>query len=765
MNTATTLWYDRPSAKWTDALPLGNGSLGAMVYGGCPQERICLNLDTLWSGRPYPKETGDYSAAYRQAQALAQAGRLREAQDLIEEKLLTRNGNTYLPLGDLRLEFAEEGRVHGYTRSLDLKTGVHTVAFSRERTRWNLATQVKETCFVSYPDHCLVLRLTASEPVTVQATLHSLLRHECRVEEGALLMDVTCPGELGLMRNEFVKEEGGVRARVACAVQCDGLVKMQGGVIRVEGAKELTLYLTAESSFVRYDHAPDSRAYRKRALKRLASAQNKGYFDLLETHECDMAKYFDRVELHLGETDAGSAPTDQRLIAHGQGADDPSLYTLLFNYARYLMIAASRPGSQPMNLQGLWNERLYAPWAANYTVNINTEMNYWPALAGNLAEMAEPLEHMVQELSVIGRDTARAYYGAQGWCCHHNVDLWRQTFPAQGSATWGFWYNGGAWMSRHLYDHWLYTRDEAFLREKAYPVIRGCAEFYLSMLTDDGKGFLIMCPSTSPENAYWIEGGKRDCGLSKTTAMTMEIAREAMEHALSCAKALGADEALQKTIEETLPRLLPLRVGSDGRLMEWYDEQTDTEPEHRHVSHLYALHPAHQITPEDTPELVEACKKTLQARGDGGTGWSLGWKINFWARLRDGDHALRLLDNQLRYVAGDVPATGGGTYANLFDAHPPFQIDGNFGACSGIIEMLLQADEQRVHLLPALPGAWKEGSVRGLKAPGDVTVSLRWAEGRLVEARLESPIAQTVRVCWPGGEQEVRLEKGKAWTL
>lgn len=764
MNTSTTLWYDHPAAKWTDALPLGNGSLGAMVYGGCPQEKLCLNLDTLWSGRPYPKETGDLTAIYRRAQALTMEGRPLEAQALINEQLLTQNGHTYLPLGNLCMELAEEGAVSGYVRSLDLKTGLHTVEFDRAKTRWSPAVRLKETCFVSYPDQCLVLRLEADAPVTVQFTLTSLLRHTCLAEEGALVMDVQCPAQLTLLRDGFTDEEGGVQARVACAAQSDGRVKCQGSAIRVEAAREITLLLCAENSFAGYDRDPvtQGKEYRQATLNCLRAAQRKGYFDLLEVHACDIARYFDRVTLDLGEREAGRAPTDRRLIAHEAGEEDPSLYTLLFNYARYLMIVGSRPGTQPMNLQGIWNDQLFAPWASNYTVNINTEMNYWPALSANLAEMTEPLTKMLEELSVVGRDAAKKYYGAQGWTAHHNIDLWRQCFPAYGCAHWGFWYNGGAWLSRNLYDQYLYTRDEEFLRERAYPILRGCAEFYLSLLTEDEEGRLILCPSTSPENHYWLDG--KPCDISRTTTMTMSIAREAMEHTLECARILGTDEALCRQIEETLPRLLPLRVGSDGRLMEWYDEREDTEVHHRHVSHLYALHPAHQITPEDTPELIDACKRTLTVRGDDGTGWSLGWKINFWARLRDGDHALRLLDNQLRFVAGDVDREGGGTYANLFDAHPPFQIDGNFGACSGIIEMLLQADGKRIHLLPALPSAWQKGSVQGLKAPGEITVCIAWENGQLTWARLESPITQRVQLTWPGGGEEICLTGGQAWT-
>ena len=773
MDTSTVLWYDHPAQRWTQALPLGNGTLGAMVHGRWDHELIALNLDTLWSGRPYENQSipGAYEAYCRARELSARDENARAQQALEKGMLSARNGQTYLPLGDLHIDFDDRGRAANYVRRLDLETAIHTA-------RWDWTTggktaPVEVESFVSAPAGCLTVRVVSGAGHRMNLSLDSALRHACFVQDGLLMMDGQCPGSTNLMRDGFLDEEG-MFVRTVCGVKTNGRLRAQGAVLLVEDGTETVIALAAEDSFNGFDRDPvtDGKEYRRPPVERVRAALDTPYDRLRGTHIDDHGSLFGRVRLSLGETGDASKPTDQRLVAHDQGAWDPSLYALLFNYGRYLGVAASRPGTQAMNLQGIWNDRFYAPWAGNYTVNINTEMNYWPMLAGNLAELDEPLIRLIRELAVTGRETARSIYHAPGWVCHHNSDLWRQTFPALGLAQWGFWYNGGAWLTRHLYDHYLYTLDEVFLRETAYPLIKGCAEFYLSQLTEDDAGRLILSPSTSPENNYLLPDGEQ-CSVAKTTTMTMSIARETLENAADCARRLDVDEAFRREIEDALPRLLPLQIGGDGRLMEWYHEAPDAEPHHRHVSHLYALHPAHQISPERTPELAEACRKTLEARGDGGTGWSLGWKINFWARLRDGDRALKLLDRQLKYVP-DEPVSdeqlryiseetlrGGGTYPNLFDAHPPFQIDGNFGAVSGILEMLLQQDGDSLALLPALPRRWTEGSVTGLKAPGNVTVDMAWKAGQLTRAAFEAPSDGELTVIAGGKRQVVQIRGGK----
>ena len=773
MNTSTVLWYDHPAQRWTQALPLGNGALGAMVHGRWDHELIALNLDTLWSGRPYEDQNipGAYEA-YCRARELSAKGEDAQAQQVLEKGMLSaRNGQTYLPLGDLRIDFDARGRAANYARRLDLETAVHTARW--DWTVGGTTAPVEMESFVSAPAGCLAVRVVSGAEHRMNISLDSQLRHACFVQDGLLIMDGQCPGSTNLLRDGFLDEDG-MFVRTVCGVRTDGRLRAQGAVLLVEDARETVIILAAEDSFNGFDRDPvsDGKEYRRPPVERVRAALETKYDRLRAVHIGDYADLFSRVRLSLGETGCASKPTDQRLKAHDQGAWDPSLYALLFNYGRYLGIAASRPGTEAMNLQGVWNDQLFAPWAGNYTVNINTEMNYWPMLAGNLAELDEPLIRMIRELAVTGREAAQSLYHAPGWVCHHNSDLWRQAFPAFGLAQWGFWYNGGAWLARHLYDHYLYTMDEAFLRGTAYPLIRGCAEFYLSQLTEDEEGWLILSPSTSPENNHLLPDGAQ-CSVARTTAMTMSIARETLENAADCARRLNADEDFRREIERVLPRLLPLRIGGDGRLMEWYRDAPDAEPHHRHVSHLYALHPAHQISPERTPELAEACWKTLEARGDDGTGWSLGWKINFWARLRDGDRALKLLDRQLQYVP-DEPISdeqlrhiseetlrGGGTYPNLFDAHPPFQIDGNFGAVSGILEMLLQQDGDCLALLPALPKKWADGSVTGLKAPGNITVDMAWKDGCLTRAAFAAASDSCLTVCADGEKQVVQIRNGK----
>ncbi len=756
------LYYDRPAGYWQEALPLGNGSLGAMVFGGVFEEKISLNHDTLWSGRPglengFPG-TNDYSAPraeiYRKARELSLAGKNAEAEKLLEEKFEGEDSEAYLPLGDLLLDFGERQDFSDYRRTLDLSRAVAETGFranGKERIR---------RAFVSHPDGVLVLTIRSEEAETFRLSFSSPLKSETGCREGVLLLTGEAPSYYDRRHEERAhrylpeEENRGMRFAAALSVRSDGETAVTQDAVSVKNAKNSVILLAAGTSFRGFDRHPhlEGKDPVPDLLETLKKAERIPAEELLARHEADHRAFYDRVDLDLGSDGKEELPTDERLKAFLKDKNDRGLYTLIFNFGRYLMIAGSRAGSEPLNLQGIWNDQPIPPWNANYTTNINTEMNYWPALPTGLFEMTEPLTRMIRELRVTGRRTAEQYYGAPGFTVHHNSDLWRHSVPVQGQAQWSFWPMGSGWLCRHLYEYYAYTGDKEFLKNEAYPAMREAAEFYLALLTDDGKGRLILAPSTSPENGY-RKDGKR-ITVSETTAMTAEILADLFRNLLASEKALGISELTPK-LQKVLEKLWMPGIGSRGQLNEWYSEEEDDEPHHRHVSHLYGLYPAALFT-EDTPSYLEACKRSLEERGDDGTGWSLGWKINLWARLSDGDHALKLLDTQLRYKApegtGYNMVNGGGTYPNLFDAHPPFQIDGNFACVSGIAEMLLRSGEDKIVLLPALPARWKDGSVRGLRAKGGLIFSFAWREGKLTGLRIEGKTGEMPPVFYQGRE-------------
>lgn len=772
------LWYEQPAASWVEALPVGNGRLGAMVFGGVDRETLALNEDTLWSGYPRDLNPQGKSEVFRDAVELAKSRKYHEAQALVERELTSGWTQSYLPVGNLVLDFIHEGAVDGYTRSLDISSAVASVEYRVSGVKY------KRDVFVSAPDQVIVIRIACSRPggVSFTMTMNSPLRNEVSADSnGILVLNGEAPSHVEPSYSNDLDEpvvysdsdeERGMRfAAMAAVSSAGGRVVRTPSAIQVTGADCVTIFVDARTSYAGPDAQPflQGAEYAGRCAETLAKAVLKPYDTLLSSHVNDYSSLYSRVALDLGESPAACLPTDKRLYRFLEAKDDPSLYTLLFQYGRYLLISSSRAGTQPANLQGIWNSEVRPPWSSNYTININTQMNYWPAFSCNLGVLQQPLVKLIEDIAVKGRKTALDVYGARGFTSHHNTDIWRTTWPMgnhwKGSACFAFWNVSAGWLCRHLYDQYEYTLDEEFLKATAYPVMKSAALFLLDLLTQDNDGTLIICPSTSPENAFLYEGKR--CNIAATATMTMTIARELFRNCIKCCRILGYDTEFADELAAVLTKLKPFKTGSKGQLLEWIDEYEESEPGHRHISHLYGLYPANEITVEGTPLLAEACKISLNLRGDEGTGWSLGWKINQWARLFDGERALKLLNTQLRVVTdtGYNYTSGGGTYINMLDAHPPFQIDGNFAAAAGIAEMLLQSRDGKLFILPALPASWKKGYAMGLCAKGRITVDIHW-DNDVVDATLLTDTDQAVLVAVKGTDLEaVNLKAGIAYRL
>ncbi|NMI51256.1 glycoside hydrolase family 95 protein [Xanthomonas hortorum pv. taraxaci] len=733
---ALQLWYREPANEWVQALPVGNGRLGAMVWGGIAHERLQLNEDTLYAGGPYDATSPEALAALPQVRALIFAGRYVEAETLADAKMLSRplKQMPYQPLGDLLLDFDRADGISEYRRQLDLDTGVATTAF-----RSGGAVHKREV-FVSAQSQCIVVRLSCDRPraISLRVGIDSPQTGEVTVEQGGLLFS----GRNG----SFAGIDGKLRFALRVLPQIKGgTVSDLRDRLRIEGADEVVLLLTAATSYQRYDAVDgDPLALTAASLKK---AGKLDYAALLRAHLADHQRLFRRVAIDLGTSEAAKLPTDERVQAFAKG-NDPAMAALYHQFGRYLLICSSRPGSQPANLQGIWNDLMQPPWESKYTININTEMNYWPSEANALHECVEPLESMLFDLAKTGAHTARAMYDAPGWVVHNNTDLWRQAGPIDG-AKWSLWPMGGVWLLQQLWDRWDYGRDRAYLG-KIYPLFKGAAEFFVATLVKDPQtGAMVTNPSISPENQHPF-----NAALCAGPTMDAQLLRDLFAQCIAMSKLLKVDDAFAQHLSELREQLPPNRIGKAGQLQEWQQDWDMQAPEihHRHVSHLYALHPSSQINLRDTPELAAAAKRTLETRGDNTTGWGIGWRLNLWARLADGEHAYRILQLLISPER---------TYPNLFDAHPPFQIDGNFGGTAGITEMLLQSWGGSVFLLPALPSAWPRGSVRGLRIRGGASVDLEWDGGRLQQARVHSDRGGRYQLSYAGQILDLELGAGR----
>jgi len=732
-----SLWYRQPAKQWVEALAVGNGRLGAMVFGGVAQERIQLNEDTLWAGGPYDPANPDALEALPKVRELIFAGQYREAHNLVGQKMMAKplTQMPYQCVGDLLLKFPDASGVTDYRRDLNLDTAVATVAYSIDGVRYT------REVFSSPVDQVIVIRLTADKPgkVGFTAGMQTQQKASVTVESSNTLVMQGVNGRAAGIAGALK-----FQARVAIATS-GGRIEPGDGQITVTDADSALLRIAAATSYKSYkDVTGDPETLTKDTI---AKASGKPFEVLFKDHVTAHQKLFRRVTLDLGTTAAAGRPTDER-IREPNKANDPQLATLYFQFGRYLLISSSRPGGQPANLQGLWNDSMNPPWGSKYTININTEMNYWPAEPTNLGECVEPLVAMVMDLTETGARTAKICYGAGGWVVHHNTDLWRATAPID-DPQFGMWPLGGAWLCLQLWDHYDYSRDKDYL-SRVYPAMKGAAQFFFDTLVEEPKHkWLVTSPSLSPENGHPF--GTSVCA---GPTMDMQILRDLFSNCIRAAEILGVDEDFRKQAAATRQRLAPNQIGSAGQLQEWLEDWDMKAPEihHRHVSHLYGLYPSDQIHVRTTPDLAAAVRKSLEIRGDEATGWGIGWRLNLWARLHDGEHAYTILTMLLRSER---------TYPNMFDAHPPFQIDGNFGGVSGIGEMILQSCAGEIELLPALPKAWPNGSVKGLRARGGFELDIQWKDSKLVNATVRSLVGGSCRLRYGVITKDWNLEKGQ----
>ena len=745
------LWYKKPASNWNEALPIGNGRLGAMIYGGVAQEHVQFNEETLWTGIPqsYAREgASDHLEHIRQ---LLFDGKQEEAHEYAQKNFMSDPlvQMAYQPFGDLFLDFKGHEGYSDYKRTLSLNDAIHRVSYKVGGTQFN------REYFVSKPDEVIVVNMSADKKGALSFDFWLDAAHSEKnvaIQDSKQTLKVKVSD--GITAYRSVPYQSALFGEARVTVETDGTVSENGGKLSVENASTATLYLTAATNYKRYDDVTNAPSKIVEGI--FDSLGVKKYVELKQEHVKDYQRLFNRFDLGFGTSEKDKLPTDERLVEFQSG--DPHFVALYVQYGRYLMLSSSREGTNPSNLQGIWNDKLIPAWDSKYTTNINAEMNYWLSEVTNIPETHEPMFKLIEEVAESGAITAKKHYNIdEGWIVHHNTDIWRGTAPIN-HANHGIFQGGGGWLSHHLWEHYLYSQDLDFLRERAYPLMKGSAQFYNQVLIKDPKtAWLITSPSNSPETG----------GLVYGPSMDHQIVRSLFKATIKAASILGIDSEFSAELQEKLGQIAPDQIGQHGQLQEWVEDKDDITSKHRHVSHLWGVHPGKEINYDDTPELMEAAKVSLGFRGDDGTGWSLAWKINFWARFLEGDHAYELIKLLFRPVTTNETTygAGGGSYLNLFDAHPPFQIDGNFGAPAGILEMLMQSHMDRIDILPALPTALPSGNISGLKARGGFELAFDWKDEKLSILKIKSLAGKPCRVRYKGKEVDLSIAKGETVVL